>query len=63
MTTKPMTIICSWCRGKREMGPDTLIWNFDDKRFQDTIGYCSEECIKQAGAQKELMLKRAGIKI
>jgi hypothetical protein len=63
MTTKPMIIICSWCKGKRETGPDILIWNFDDKRFADPIGYCSEECIKQAGAQKELMLKKAGIEL
>lgn len=63
MTTKPMIIICSWCKGKRETGPDTLIWNFEDKRFADPIGYCSEECIKQAGAQKELMLKKAGIEL
>jgi hypothetical protein len=60
MTTKPMQIICSWCRGKRDMGPDTLIWNFDDKSLADPIGYCSENCIKEAGTVKELLLKKAG---
>jgi hypothetical protein len=61
MTTKPMKIICSWCRGSREMGPDTLVWNFDDQSFADPIGYCSEECIKAAGAYKELWMRKAGI--
>jgi hypothetical protein len=61
MTTKPMKIICSWCRGAREMGPDTLVWNFNDKSYADPIGYCSEECIKAAGALKELWLKKAGL--
>lgn len=61
MTTKPMTFICSWCKTKVPTGVDTLIWNFDDKRFADPIGYCSEVCIKQAGAQKELILNKAGL--
>jgi hypothetical protein len=43
------------------MGPDTLVWNFDDKSYADPIGYCSEECIKAAGALKELWLKKAGL--
>ena len=63
MATKPMQIICSWCKSKRDMGPETLIWNFEDKRFADPLGYCSENCIKEAGALKELLLKKAGFDI
>ena len=58
-TTKPMKIICSWCKGTTEMSKETMIWNFADPSFADPIGYCSEKCCKQAGALKELMFEKA----
>jgi hypothetical protein len=57
MTTKPMQIICSWCHFKTPMDQNKLWWNFDDPTWADPIGYCSEDCIMQAQARKELMRK------
>ena len=57
MTTKPMQIVCSWCRGLTAMSENKMWWNFDDPTWADPIGYCSEDCIKQAQARKELARK------
>jgi hypothetical protein len=61
MTTKPMLIICSWCKGKTPINTEKMWWNFEDSTWADPIGYCSEECIKYAKVQKELIRKKAGI--
>ena len=63
MNTKPMLIICSWCKSKTPMDQNKMWWNFENPSFADPIGYCSEKCITQAKARKELMLKQAGISI
>ena len=61
MTTKSIRIYCSWCKSATDMYPAKMWWNFTDKSFADPIGYCSEECITQAKAQKELWLRKAGV--
>lgn len=43
------------------MNTNTMWWNFEDPTWADPIGYCSEECIKQAQTRKELIRKVAGI--
>lgn len=61
MTTLPMLIICSWCDSKTPMNTNKMWWNFEDPVWADPIGYCSEDCIKQAQARKELIKQRAGM--
>jgi hypothetical protein len=61
MTTKPMLIICSWCKSKTPMNTNKMWWNFEDPKWADPIGYCSEECIKYAQVQKELIREKAGL--
>jgi hypothetical protein len=39
------------------MSENKMWWNFTDPIWADPIGYCSEECITQAQARKELMRK------
>lgn len=39
------------------MNENKMWWNFDDPIWADPIGYCSEECIMQAQAQKVLVRK------
>jgi hypothetical protein len=43
------------------MNINKLWWNFEDPTWADPIGYCSEECIKYAKVQKELIREKAGI--
>jgi hypothetical protein len=43
------------------MNTEKMWWNFEDSTWADPIGYCSEECIKYAKVQKELIREKAGI--